>query len=157
MTIHELNAMTFQEAVEKLSEEKDQITTYERLKDFAIHHINEDNIFLSIHILEALQANFADYYDYDYCMGTLDKPTPLKCLQDLQDYCEIPEDNTYKVRAHINSLGGGMDEITVLEERKNGTQTTYIVDYKGVKCTAIFNPFVCEYYADDKYGIIKEN
>lgn len=26
----------------------------------------------------------------------------------------------------------------------------------GVKCTAIFNPFVCLFYADDVYGIVKE-
>ena len=31
-----------------------------------------------------------------------------------------------------------------------------MVDYKGVKCHALFNWFVCEYYADDIYGIIKE-
>lgn len=63
----------------------------------------------------------------------------------------------FKTIAHIHSLNGKMDEITVLSSRQEGSQTVYIVDYKGVKCTAIFNPFVCEYYADDKYGIIKEN
>ena len=61
-----------------------------------------------------------------------------------------------KNMAHIHSLDGKMNEITILEERQNGNQTYYIVDYKGVKCTAIFNWFVCEYYADDIYGIIKE-
>ena len=156
MNINELNNLTFAEAVERLAEEKDQITTLEQLKDFAIHHIKNDNFYLAIHVLDAIQSNYADYYDYDYSMGTLDKPTALKTLQDLQDYCEILEDNTYQVRAHINSLGGKMDIVTVLEVKKDGIQTFFIVDYKGIKCTAIFNPFVCEYYADDKYGIIKE-
>ena len=64
---------------------------------------------------------------------------------------------SYKTMAYIHSLGGKMDEITVLDQRDDGRQTIYIVDYKGTKCTAIFNPFVCEFYADDKYGIIKEN
>ena len=64
---------------------------------------------------------------------------------------------SYTTIAHIHSLKEAMDEITVLERRDDGRQTVYIVDYKGVKCTAIFNPFVCEFYADDKYGIIKEN
>ena len=27
----------------------------------------------------------------------------------------------------------------------------YIVDYKGVKCHALFNWFNCTYYADDIY------
>ena len=63
----------------------------------------------------------------------------------------------YTTMAHIHSLGGEMDEIYVLDERQEGNMTVYIVDYKGTKCTAIFNPFVCEFYADDKYGLIKEN
>lgn len=63
----------------------------------------------------------------------------------------------YKTQAHINSLNGAMGEITVLEERVNDKHGRYfIVDYKGTKCTAIFNWFTCEYYADDKYGIVKE-
>ena len=54
-----------------------------------------------------------------------------------------------KTTAHINSLDGKMDEITVLEDKGNNR---YIVDYRGVKCTAIFNFFTCTYYADDMYG-----
>jgi len=59
----------------------------------------------------------------------------------------------YKTMAHINSLNGKMAEITVLKQLENNK---YIVDYCGVKCTAIFNWFTCEYYADDLYGIVKE-
>jgi hypothetical protein len=33
----------------------------------------------------------------------------------------------------------------------------YLAEYKGVRCTAIFNPFVCRYYVDDVYGIQKNN
>ena len=46
----------------------------------------------------------------------------------------------YKTMAHINSLKGEMAEITVLEEVGNND---YIVDYKGVKCHALFNWYVC--------------
>ena len=60
----------------------------------------------------------------------------------------------YKTMAHINSLGGQMDEITVLD-KPDESKNYYIVDYRGVKCSAIFNWFVCAYYADDVYGIIK--
>ena len=45
-----------------------------------------------------------------------------------------------------------MDTITVLEKVEDPRQPYYIVDYKGVKCTAIFNWFNCTYYADDLYG-----
>ncbi len=60
----------------------------------------------------------------------------------------------YKVMAHIYSKHGEMDEITMLEKQGDNQ---YIVEYGGVKCTAIFNWFTCEFYADDVYGIIKEN
>lgn len=59
----------------------------------------------------------------------------------------------YKAMAHIHSLGGEMKEVTVLEQKD---ATNYIVEYGGVKCTAVYNFYVCQFYADDKYGIIKE-
>lgn len=62
----------------------------------------------------------------------------------------------FKTQAHINSLNGGLDEITVLEEKElYPGQSGYIVDYNGVICTAIFNPFSCGFYADDIYGRVK--
>ena len=60
----------------------------------------------------------------------------------------------YKTQAYIYSLNTGninpeiMDEITVLEQVGDND---YIVDYKGVKCHALFNPFVCAFFADDIY------
>ena len=32
----------------------------------------------------------------------------------------------------------------------------YIVDYKGVKCHALFNWFVCMFYADDLYRRVEQ-
>lgn len=59
----------------------------------------------------------------------------------------------FKAMAHINSPNGKLAEITVLE---NVGDNDYIVEYNGIKCHAIFNWFVCEYYADDVYAIVKE-
>lgn len=65
----------------------------------------------------------------------------------------------YKTQAYIQSLNIGkmrpevMDEITVLEQVG---RNDYIVDYKGVKCHAIFNWFVCAYFADDLYSVVKD-
>ncbi len=67
--------------------------------------------------------------------------------------------NGYKTQAYINSLNAGkmqpevMDEITVLEKVGDND---YIVDYKGVKCHALFNWFVCAYFADDIYRRVTE-
>ncbi len=66
----------------------------------------------------------------------------------------------FKTTAYIHSLNREKlrstekGEITVLEGLPNNK---YKVNYGGVICTAIFNPFTCCYYADDVYGIIKEN
>jgi hypothetical protein len=62
----------------------------------------------------------------------------------------------YKDVAKIHSLNGEIREVTVYDIDRSGTQTIYKVEYNGVKCTAIFNPFVGILYADDKYGIIKK-
>ncbi len=61
----------------------------------------------------------------------------------------------FKEQAHIHSLNGKTDEITILGEMMQGQQRTFIVDYRGTRCTAIFNVFTGTYYADDKFGIIK--
>lgn len=60
----------------------------------------------------------------------------------------------YKAMAHIHSLNGELREVTVLEQKDS---VNYIVEYGGVKCTAVFNFYVCQFYADDKYGVIEEN
>ena len=59
----------------------------------------------------------------------------------------------YKALADIHSLNGEMAEITVLEEVGNND---YIVDYKGVKCHALFNWFVCQFYVDDVYRKVEK-
>ena len=61
--------------------------------------------------------------------------------------------NTY---SKIHSLKGDVDEISIIAECYYDNQKIYITKYKDVKCTSIFNPFVCDYYTDDIYGIIKE-
>ena len=58
----------------------------------------------------------------------------------------------FNTQAHINSLNGEMKEITVLGPHT--MQSTYIVKFGDIKCTAVFNPFTNQFYADDKYGII---
>lgn len=88
MTVKELHSMNFNDAAAQLCDEHDMVTSYECLKDFAIHHINDDNLFLAIHILNAINNNPADFYHYDYCMGTLQTPSPLLTASDLEYFCE---------------------------------------------------------------------
>ena len=62
--------------------------------------------------------------------------------------------SNFIIQAHIKSLNGKKDNVTIL---KKVGDNDYIVDYNGIKCHAIFNWYVCEYYADDVYSIIKED
>ena len=57
-----------------------------------------------------------------------------------------------KIQARIHSLGGQFAEVTIISEK---SCNDVIVDYKGIRYTAIYNPFVGCYYVDDIYGIIK--
>jgi hypothetical protein len=62
-----------------------------------------------------------------------------------------------KCECYIHSLKNG--EQNVLAEAtiiKKVGDNAYIADYNGVKCHAIFNPFVGRYYVDDKYGVMHE-
>ena len=54
---------------------------------------------------------------------------------------------------HIHSLEGELRNATIVEKVGDNK---YIADYNGVKCSAIFNPFVGEFYVDDKYGVIQD-
>ena len=60
----------------------------------------------------------------------------------------------FKTQAHIHSLDGKMDEITILEQVGDND---YIVDYKGVKCHALFNWFFNAKATNEIYTIVKEN
>ena len=61
-------------------------------------------------------------------------------------------DYLYKGECKIHSLDGQEAEATIL---KQVGDNKYLAQYGDVKCTAIYNPFVCRYYVDDKYGIIR--
>lgn len=87
MTKQELHSKDFNSAIEELCWESDGITSYEVLKDFAKEKIEEDNLLIAIHILKAIQYNYTEYYAYDYTMGTLDTPKPLRRLEDLELFC----------------------------------------------------------------------
>ena len=54
---------------------------------------------------------------------------------------------------HIHSLDGAMREATIVEMVG---ENSYIAEYNGVRCTAIYNPFAGAFYVDDKYGVLSD-
>ena len=92
MKIKELHKMSFEDALNELENEIDTITSYEVLKDYIKLKIDEDNILLALHLLKAIWEDTStgdtNYYDYDYTCGTCNTPTPINCIEDLEQYCE---------------------------------------------------------------------
>jgi len=58
-----------------------------------------------------------------------------------------------KEEMHIHSLNGELREATIL---KRLGDNDYLAEYNGVRCHAIFNPFVGRFYVDDKYALIRD-
>lgn len=54
---------------------------------------------------------------------------------------------------HIHSQDGALYEATILQKLGDND---YLAEYNGVRCHAIYNPFVNRFYVDDKYGVIKD-
>lgn len=83
MTRKQFEESTLEEIMEVL-QDHDLVTNYDTLKDFAKEKVDEDMLFLAVHILNALNDCWADYYIYDYCMGTLDTPTAIESKDDVE-------------------------------------------------------------------------
>lgn len=63
-----------------------------------------------------------------------------------------------KVEAYIHSLQNKVTGEHTMGEAKiiqKIGDNLYVAEYRGVKCTAIFNPFVGRFFVDDVYGIVR--
>ena len=95
MTKQQFDEMTLDELIEWAYENLDDITTEDILLDFAKHKIDDENIYLAIHVLQAVwnsSESYNGYYRYDYSMGTLETPTPITCKEDLEDLIDFEEE-----------------------------------------------------------------
>lgn len=85
MTRSEFEEKSFEDVMSQLNDELDEITTLDNLKEFAKSKIDDGNYFLANHIIEALRnGNDENWWDYDFCMGTLDTPIPLTEKTDVE-------------------------------------------------------------------------
>ena len=90
MTRAEFDNKSFEELIE-LAKEYSDVTDYETLKEFAKDKIDDDHFFLAEHVIKALKEEQADYYIYDYSMGTLETPTAVTCKEDIEHLFDIEE------------------------------------------------------------------
>jgi hypothetical protein len=88
-------ALTFDELVEWAYDHLDGVHSEEGLIAMAKHKIDEENLQMAVHILNAVyESDCPDgsYYLYDISMGTLETPTPITCKEDLEEYIDFDEE-----------------------------------------------------------------
>ena len=81
MTREEFNNKTFDEVLEQLYQENDNITTFEILKEYIKKCVDNEDFNLVLHLVDSIwndpNSYSSDWYEYDYSMGLLDKPVCL--------------------------------------------------------------------------------
>lgn len=87
MTRKQFESMSFEDAMVWASENYDSITDEEALKSYAENLLQDDNFGMVLHIIGAIYDNphETEWYRYDYCMGTLETPTPITEKEDIED------------------------------------------------------------------------
>ena len=102
MTKKEWEELTLDEAIDWADFEYgvSELTSEDSLIRFAKEKIDEDNLFLAIHILEAIynsEEAYNGYYLYDYSLGTMSTPMPITCKEDLEGYISFEEDEEKEI------------------------------------------------------------
>lgn len=92
----QLNNLTLEELFIIAQELDNSFWAYEDLKDFAIDLIKDDNILLATHILNALNSDPVEYYNYDAGIGTLDEVAPITTKEDFIDFLDNYNDEDIK-------------------------------------------------------------
>lgn len=97
MTKKEWEELTLDEAVNWVDWEYgvSELTSEDSLIRFAKEALDEYNLGLAIHILNAIynsEEAYNGYYLYDYSLGTMSTPTPITCKEDLEGYISFAED-----------------------------------------------------------------
>jgi hypothetical protein len=96
MKREQFEEMSFEELVEWAYENIDDVHMEDTLIIMAKHEIDEENLQMAIHILNAIyESDCPDnsFYIYDRSMGTLETPTPITCKEDLEDYIDFDEED----------------------------------------------------------------
>lgn len=92
MTRSEFESKSFEEVMDQLNEEVQEVTTIDVLKDFIKENINDDNFNIASHLCNAIwndpNPDMSDWYLYDYSMGTMDTPVCVSCKEDVEHFVE---------------------------------------------------------------------
>lgn len=92
----QLNKLTLEQLFIIAQDLDSSFWAYEDLKDYAIDKIKDDDVFIALHILNTLNDELADYYNYDACMGILDTVAPITTKEEFINYLEDYNDEDIK-------------------------------------------------------------
>lgn len=88
MTRKEFETKSFDEVMEQLNEEREDITTIDMLKEFIKEKVDSDELNLASHLCNAIwndpHSYDSDWYIYDYYMGALDTPCCVSVKEDVE-------------------------------------------------------------------------
>ena len=82
----QLNNLTLEQLFDVAQNLDTSFWTYEDLKNFVVDKIQNDDILVATHILNALNDNNASYYNYDVSMGALEDVTPITTKTNLSSF-----------------------------------------------------------------------
>jgi hypothetical protein len=89
------NAMSLDELLDWAYDNLDDLTTEDILLEFAKQKIDDDSIYMALHILKAIyesEESYNGYYLYDYNMGVLETPTPVTCKADIKHLIDFDDE-----------------------------------------------------------------
>lgn len=92
----QLNKFTLEELFIIAQELDSTFWAYEDLKNFVVDKIQDNNILLATHILNALNDYLEGFFYYDASMGVLDKVAPITSKEDFIAYLEDYNDEDIK-------------------------------------------------------------
>ena len=88
MTKAEFESKSFDEVMEQLNGECNEITTYYSLIDYIKTELDNDNLDLALFLLDAIYNDPSPYdsvwWIYDYSMGPLQTPVNIHCKEDVE-------------------------------------------------------------------------
>ena len=73
----------------RLTEELDDLYSLYEMKNMMISAIEDDEFYTANHLVETVNSEpIADYYSYDFSMGTFENPEPVYNLNKLFEFFE---------------------------------------------------------------------
>lgn len=94
MTREQYEDMSFEELMNWAYQNIDGITDEEMLKDYIIEKVNNDDFYMALHIINAINNNSYStiWYRYEYSMGTLQTPSPIVDKEDIEDLIDFDDE-----------------------------------------------------------------